>query len=186
MNAVAIFAGANSGAHPIYVESARELGRALAVANLRVVYGGAHVGVMGAVADGALDAGGEVVGVMPQFLVDREIAHLRLTELVVVKTMHERKAQMMNRGDAFIALPGGSGTLEEIFEAWTWSHVGLHPKACALFNVNEFYTPLVAFLRHTVAEGFVRQANLDDLIVEDDSERLIARLQNAPVPANRW
>lgn len=186
MKAVAVFAGANAGNKPLYLERARELGRALAGANLRVVYGGGHVGVMGGVADGALAAGGEVIGVMPQFLVDREIAHGGLTELAVVATMHERKAQMMERSDAFVALPGGSGTLEEIFEAWTWTHVGLHPKPCALFNVGAFFTGLVTFLGHAVSEGFIRQANLDDLIVEDDPHRLIARLRSAPVPAKRW
>lgn len=186
IKSVAVFAGANSGTNPEYLERGCELGRALANAKVRVIFGGGHVGLMGAVADSALAAGGEVVGVMPQFLVDREIAHSALTELVVVETMHQRKAQMMARSDAFVALPGGSGTLEEIFEAWTWTHVGLHAKPCALFNVAEFYTPLVTFLRHATAEGFVKPLNLDELIVDDDPQRLLARLMAAPVPAKRW
>jgi uncharacterized protein (TIGR00730 family) len=186
IKSVAVFAGANRGEKPEYLDHAGELGRAFANANVRVIFGGGHVGLMGAVADSALAAGGEVIGVMPQFLVEREIAHSALTELVVVETMHERKAQMMARSDAFVALPGGSGTLEELFEAWTWTHVGLHAKPCALFNVAGFYTPLVTFLRHATTEGFVKQVNLDDLIVDADPARLLARLIAAPAPAQRW
>ncbi len=153
--AVCVFSGSSPGARPAYTEAATALGRELAHRGTRVVYGGASVGLMGAVADAALAAGGEVVGVIPQHLVDREVAHHGLTELHVTGSMHERKALMADLADGFVALPGGLGTLEELAEILTWSQLGLQSKPCGLLDVADFYAPLLAFLDHTVTERFV-------------------------------
>jgi uncharacterized protein (TIGR00730 family) len=148
----------------------------LAEAGVRVVYGGGHVGLMGAVADAALVAGGHVVGVIPQHMVDREVAHRGLTELRVVRSMHERKAMMAELSDGFVALPGGLGTLEELFEVWTWGQLGLHRKPYALLDVAGFFQPLLAFLDQQVAERFVRPEHRAMLVVESDPARLLQRL----------
>src|SRR5215207_8224445 len=158
MRSVCVFCGSSSGASPAYGEAARALGAHLAREGLTLVYGGASVGTMGVVADAALAAGGRVVGVIPRGLVAREIAHPGLTELVVVDSMHERKAAMADRADAFVALPGGLGTLEELFEVWTWGLLGIHAKPVALLDADGFYDPLLAFLDRAVDEGFVRAA----------------------------
>jgi uncharacterized protein (TIGR00730 family) len=141
-----------------------------------VVYGGASVGLMGVLADTVLAAGGEIIGVIPGRLVDREIAHRGLTELRIVGTMHERKATMAQLADAFIALPGGLGTLEELFEVWTWAQLGLHTKPCGLLNTSRYYDPLIAFLDHARDEGFIRQAQRAALAVDDDPGQLIDML----------
>ena len=159
-----------------YETAARAFASALVERGIRLVYGGASVGLMGTIADTALKAGGEVVGVMPQALVEREIAHRGLTTLHVVDTMHERKAMMAAQCDAFVALPGGLGTLEELFEVWTWGMLGLHDKPYGLLDVNGYYTPLIRFLEHARDEGFVRPAQHAMLVVDDDVTRLLDRL----------
>jgi uncharacterized protein (TIGR00730 family) len=175
MRAVCVFCGSNAGARPAYAKAARELGEAIAKSGLSLVYGGAAVGLMGTLADAALAAGGHVVGVIPKALVEREIAHPRLSEQHEVSSMHERKALMANRSDAFLALPGGAGTLEETFEAWTWAQLGHHQKPVGLLNVDGFFDALLAFLDHQVAERFIRQEHRDMLIVESDPEAMLAR-----------
>jgi len=155
VKSVCVFSGSNRGARPSYTTAASELGRVVAERGMRIVYGGASVGLMGEVADAALAAGGEVVGVIPQHLVDREVAHEGLTELRITASMHERKALMAELSDGFVALPGGLGTLEELAEVLTWSQLGLHRKPCGLLDVDGFYEPLLTFLDHTVTERFV-------------------------------
>jgi uncharacterized protein (TIGR00730 family) len=152
-----VFCGSNGGGRPDYLEAARALGRVLAQRGIGLVYGGARVGLMGALADAALASGGHVLGVMPESLVAKEVAHTGLTELRVVKSMHERKAMMADLSDGFVALPGGWGTLEELFEVLTWAQLGLHRKPCGLLNVAGYFDPLLAFLDHTIDEGFVRR-----------------------------
>jgi len=146
---------------------------------MRAVYGGASVGLMGVVADAVLAEGGEVIGVIPETLVDREIAHRRLTELRVVQTMHERKAGMAALADAFVALPGGLGTLEELFEIWTWGQIGLHAKPYGLLNTDGYYDPLIEFLDHAVREGFVREAQRSALVVCSDPDELLDRISSS-------
>jgi uncharacterized protein (TIGR00730 family) len=164
---VCVFCGSSPGAHPDYEAAARALGAGLADAGAQVVYGGASVGLMGALADAALAAGGEVVGVIPQSLVDREVAHPGLTALHVVGTLHERKARMAELSDAFVALPGGAGTLEELFEIYTWGQLGLHAKPLALVNVRGYFDGLLAFLDHAMAEGFLPAEHRARLTVAD-------------------
>ncbi len=170
-----VFCGSSAGARPDYLDAARALGGAIAAAGGTLVYGGAKVGLMGAVADAALAAGAPVIGVMPRSLVEKEIAHEGLSELHVVGSMHERKALMADRSDGFVALPGGIGTLEELFEVWTWAQLGYHAKPVGLLDVAGFYGRLAAFLDHQVDEAFVRAAHRDMLIVETDPSRLIDR-----------
>ena len=174
MNTICVYCGSNPGKDPVYLEAATAMARTFAERGLRIVYGGAQVGVMGAVADAALAAGGEVVGVIPQLLVDREVAHQGLTELHVVGTMHERKALMAELSDAFVALPGGIGTLEELIEVYTWSYLGIHDKPFAVLNTAGYYDGLTAFLDHTVAQGFLRPEVRAGLLVAADAEALLA------------
>ncbi len=152
---IAVFCGASSGHDPIHVATAREVGRAIAQRGLGVVYGGGHVGLMGAVADAAMEAGGRVVGVIPGFMTERELAHERVSELVIVRDMHERKLVMHERSQAVIALPGGFGTMDELFELLTWRQLGLHAKPMGLLNVNGFYSPLLAQMERMEVEGFL-------------------------------
>jgi uncharacterized protein (TIGR00730 family) len=180
---VAVFTGSRSGADPAFADSARELGSGLAAAGVGIVYGGAWVGLMGVVADAALEAGGEVVGVIPQGLVDQEVAHARLTRLEIVDSMHERKARMAELADAFCALPGGSGTLEELFEVWTWQQLGIHAKPIALLDSGGFWAPLLALVNAQVSAGFVRAADRDGLLVAHSSGELLARLAGWRVPS---
>ena len=187
LSAVCVFCGSSPGADAAYADAARDLGRRLARRGLTLVYGGARVGVMGALADAALDDGGRVVGVMPRALMAREVGHTGLSELLVVDTMHERKALLGERADAFLMLPGGAGTLEELFEVWTWAMLGIHAKPVALLDVAGFYAPLRAMVDHLTAEGFVRAAHRDALLADDDAERLLARLESyASPPVARW
>lgn len=183
MRRLGVFCGSRDGARPVYREAAHALGRVLAARGVGVVYGGASVGLMGAVADAALAAGGEVVGVIPRSLVEREIAHRGLTALHVVETMHERKARMAALADGFVALPGGVGTFEELFEVWTWGQLGLHAKPCGVLDVAGYYAPLLAFIDRGVAEGFIRPAQRETLVVDDDAARLVDRLAAAGAPA---
>jgi uncharacterized protein (TIGR00730 family) len=177
---VAVYTGASSGRSPRFAVAAAAFGRGLAEAGVEVVYGGGRVGLMGAVADGALAAGGTVTGVMPRSLVEAEIAHLGLTELIVVETLHERKAAMAERADAFIALPGGAGTLDELFEAWTWQQLGVHRKPVGLLDVDGFWDPLLAALDHMVAAGFIRSA--DRLLVTSDAREFLAAVRSFTPP----
>jgi uncharacterized protein (TIGR00730 family) len=170
---VCVFCGSSPGAHPDYEAAARDLGGVLARAGERVVYGGASVGLMGALADAALAAGGEVVGVIPQSLVDREIAHRGLSDLQVVGTLHERKARMAELSDAFVALPGGAGTLEELFEIYTWGQLGLHSKPLAIVNVRGYWDGMLAFLDHALQEGFLRPEHRARLTVADGPEAVL-------------
>ena len=186
MNSICVFCGSSSGANGIYEESARATGKALVRAGLRLVYGGGRVGLMGVLADEVLAAGGQVTGVMPRALVEREIAHRGVTDLRVVETMHERKELMADLADAFIALPGGAGTLEEIFEQWTWSQLGIHAKPCGFINVNGYFTPLLVMVEHMVAEGFMAPALASMLTIENEPERLLARFRLYQPPARKW
>lgn len=178
---VCVFCGSSSGNRPVYLEAARELGSTLAQRGIGLVYGGAHLGLMGAVADAALAAGGRVTGVIPESMMAREIAHTGLSELRVVSTMHKRKALMADLSDAFIALPGGFGTLDEFCEVLTWSQLGIHVKHCGLLNVAGYYDPLLALLDRAVEEGLLKAANRGLVMVETSPGALVDRL-GAPVP----
>jgi uncharacterized protein (TIGR00730 family) len=186
---VCVFCGASSGRSPAYAAAARAFGAAAVGRGLGVVYGGGRVGLMGAVADGALAAGGEVVGVIPRSLVDRELAHGGLTELHVVSSLHERKALMAELADAFVALPGGFGTLDELLEQLTWSQLGLHAKPIGLLDVDEYWRPLIALARQATEEGFVREADLAAIAVAADADGLLDRLERRtrePRPRPKW
>ena len=159
------------------------MGRFLAESGRRVVFGGGRTGLMGALAEGALAAGGEVIGIMPRHLVDREVAHTGLTELRVVASMHERKSLLAELSDGFLAMPGGLGTLEELFEVWTWGQLGLHRKPYGLLQVSGFYDPLLAFLDHAVTSGFMRPEYRATLVVDEDPATLVARMEAVRVPA---
>ena len=184
---ICVFCGSSPGRDPEYLAAAGALGRGLAQRGIGLVYGGASVGLMGAVADAARAAGGEVIGVIPQALVDREVAHHGLSDLRVVGSMHQRKAHMAELSDAFVALPGGIGTLEELFEIWTWSQLGDHAKPCAVINVRGYYDALLGFLDHSVTEGFLRSAHRELLIVAPTPDALFPALDAWRPPAtNKW
>jgi hypothetical protein len=184
---VLVFCGSSPGGRPEYAQCADALGRLLAARGLEAVYGGARVGLMGALADATLDAGGKVIGVIPTRLVESEIAHAGLTKLHVVDTMHERKAMMAELSDAVIALPGGTGTLDELFELFTWSQLGLHRKPIGLLDVAEYWQPLLAFLEHAVNERFLRAEHLATLLVERDPGELLDRLaSHQPRTLDKW
>jgi uncharacterized protein (TIGR00730 family) len=184
---VLVFCGSSPGGRPEYAQTAEVLGRLCASRDLEVVYGGAHVGLMGVLADSALAAGGNVIGVIPNRLVEAEIAHAGLTELHVVDTMHERKALMAELSDAVIALPGGTGTLDELFEMFTWSQLGLHRKPIALLDVCDYWQPLLRFLEHAVNERFLRPEQLETLLVERDPGFLLDRLaSHQPRTLDKW
>jgi uncharacterized protein (TIGR00730 family) len=187
MRRICVFCGSNGGARPEYLAAAENLGRTLAQRSIGLVYGGASVGLMGAVADAALAAGGEVIGVMPRSLVEREVAHRRLRDLRVVGSMHERKALMAGLADAFIALPGGLGTLEEFFEVWTWAQLGEHTKPLGMLNVAGYYDPLLAFFDHLVSERFVRSEHRAMVLVEEDAGALLSRFARyRPPTVSKW
>jgi len=177
--AVAVYCGSRFGDAPAFSEAARTLGRLLALDGATLVYGGGRVGLMGTVADAALAAGGRVVGVIPQALMDREVGHGGLAEQHVVQTMHERKQLMATRADAFVALPGGIRTLEELYEGWAWQQLGYHDKPVALLNVDGYYDSLLEFTRVSHARGFVSDAQFNALMVDDDAARLLTRLREA-------
>ncbi len=182
-----VFSGSRPGRRAEYLEAAKTLGGLLAEQGIGLVYGGASVGLMGAVADAALARGGEVIGVIPQPLVDKEIAHKGLSDLRIVRTMHERKALMAELSDGFIALPGGIGTLEEMFEVWTWAQLGYHQKPCALLNAGGFYDGLSGFLDHLVREGFLQQTHRAMLITGNDPRVLLDRIRSYTPPASsKW
>jgi uncharacterized protein (TIGR00730 family) len=177
-----VFSGSSVGRQAAYLEAATSLGAMLAAAGIGLVYGGASVGLMRAVADAALAGGGDVIGVIPQSLVEREVAHKGLQDLRIVGSMHERKALMAELSDGFIALPGGIGTLEELFEVWTWAQLGHHTKPCGLLNVSGFYDGLSAFIDHLVKERFLRQPHRNMLIVEDSGEAMLAAIRGYTAP----
>jgi uncharacterized protein (TIGR00730 family) len=187
MRRLCVFCGSSEGRDPAYRQAARALGETLAANGIGLVYGGAAVGLMGALADAALGAGGEVSGVMPRALVEKEIAHNRLSDLRVVGSMHERKALMAELSDGFVALPGGIGTFEELFEMWTWAQLGHHTKPCALLNVRGFYDGLIAFLDQVAERGFMKGAHRAMLIVGQEPMELIERLRAYEPPAvSKW
>jgi uncharacterized protein (TIGR00730 family) len=187
MKRIAVYCGSNQGVRPEYAAAAQALGTLLAREKIELVYGGGMVGLMGIVADAVLQNGGHVIGVIPEKLVIKEVVHEKLSDLRVVKTMHERKALMAELADAFIALPGGYGTFEEFFEVLAWSQLGWHPKPFGLLNVAGFYTPLLEFLDHTRDEGFIRPQHRELVLVADDAEKLVAQLkQFHPPPEVKW
>ena len=183
MKRLCVFCGSSVGANPAFAEAATALGTLLANKRIGLVYGGGNVGLMGVIADAALAAGGEVIGVIPRSLADREIAHTGCTELRIVDSMHARKAMMADLSDAFVAMPGGVGTFEEFFEAITWTQLGLHRKACGLLNVAGFYTPLAQFIDQAVAEGFIRPVHRTAIVVDDDPVRLLDTLSTIDLPS---
>lgn len=183
---ISVFCGASPGVGPAYLELARAVGRGLAERGIGVVYGGGRVGLMGAVADAALGAGGDVTGVIPQRLVARELAHPGLTELRVVETLHERKAAMTELADAFIALPGGLGTLEELAEVTSWAQLQLHAKPIGLLAVDDYWRPLLAWLDHAVEEGFIASAHRELLLDGADLDGLLAAFERWTPTAGRW
>ena len=183
MKSLCVFCGASMGRNPAYREAARAFGETLARQGIELVWGAGNVGLMGAVADGAIGAGGRTFGVIPDFMVERELAHGAVSELRVVATMHERKALMAERAEAFVALPGGFGTLDELFEILTWAQLHIHGKPIGLLNVGGFFDPLLAFMRHMVAEGFVSARHEALFYVDADAERLLAAMR-AHRPSN--
>ena len=183
---ICVFCGASPGRNPRYAEVASSVGRALADRGVELVYGGGRLGLMGAVADGALAAGGRVTGVIPAGLVDRELAHTGVSDLRIVTTLHERKAVMAELSDAFLALPGGLGTLEELAEVLSWAQLELHAKPIGALDVGGFFGPLVAYLDHATHEGFVAARHRDLLIVDEDLDRLLQRFEAWQPPGGRW
>ncbi len=187
MRRICVFCGSSVGARNSYVEAARRVGTLLASREIGLVYGGGNVGLMGEVADAALAAGGEVIGVIPDALVARELAHRSLTDLRTVSSMHERKALMADLSQAFLALPGGFGTVEEFCEAVTWTQLGLHAKPCGLLNVDGYYDPLLALFDAGVRERFIREENRAIVVADSDPERLLdALLVSRPVMTPKW
>jgi len=185
--AICIYCGSSPGTDPAYMESAREIGTLIAGRGFKLVYGGGHVGLMGAAADAALAAGGEVIGVIPQDILDKEVGHGGVTELFTVSSMHERKMKMASLSDGFIALPGGIGTLEEIIEVLTWSQLGFHSKACGVLNVNGFFDPLLQLLDHMVEKRFLKAEHRDQLLVSDSVESLVDLvLLHEGVAIDKW
>jgi uncharacterized protein (TIGR00730 family) len=187
MKSVCVYCGSAFGAKPVYAEAAKAFGRALVAAGLTLVYGGGRVGLMGVIADEVLSAGGRVVGVIPELLVSKEVGHNGLTELHVVPDMHRRKKMMADLSDAFVALPGGAGTLEELFEVYTWAQLGYHQKPVALFNIDGYYDPLITMLAHTVEEGFMQRTYFDILQIDADAGELIGKLKRYHPPRrDKW
>ena len=183
---IAVFCGSSSGDNPEYIKATAMLGKYFADNGIEVVYGGGKVGLMGTLADSVLAHGGKVYGVIPEHLKKKEIAHQNLTELKVVSDMHERKAVMAEMADAFVALPGGAGTLEEIFEAWTWAQLGHHTKPCAFYNVLGFYDPLMGMIEHMSASGFLKSEYSDMIINTDSPEKLLSAINSYKAPKQKW
>ncbi|MDV7697713.1 TIGR00730 family Rossman fold protein [Chryseobacterium soli] len=187
MKSITVFCGSSFGSDEIFKNQAVLLGQTLAQQNIQLVYGGSDVGLMGAVADGALQEGGKVIGVLPRFLQSKEIAHTRLTELIVVETMHERKTKMNELCDGVIVLPGGYGTLEEFFEMITWAQLGLHQKPIGILNIDSFYDDLIKLLQNMVEKGFLKQVNQEMLLISDSVNELLEKMRNYKAPAvGKW
>jgi uncharacterized protein (TIGR00730 family) len=187
MRRICVFCGSSAGIRPVYAETARVLGRLMVERNLGLVYGGGNVGLMGTIADAVTEGGGHVVGVIPEALMKRELAHRGVAELLIVQSMHERKAKMAELSDAFIAMPGGFGTFEEFCEILTWAQLGLHRKPCGMLNVEGYYDPLISLFDQAVSEGFLHPENRRLVIQETDPERLLDKLANfTPFKTERW
>jgi len=185
MRRLAVYCGSSMGTDPAFADTARVLGRAMAARGIGLVYGGGRLGLMGVVADAVLEAGGEAYGVIPQALVDLEVAHTGLTELHLVANMHERKALMTDLTDAFVAIPGGIGTLDELFEAWSWNALGYHAKPFALLNVHGFWDRMIEFLDHAAQSGFMSPARRAQLLVAEDIDSVIEMLDSGIAAAER-
>jgi uncharacterized protein (TIGR00730 family) len=183
MKSLAVFCGSSNGASEIYREHAVALGKTLAEQEISLVYGGASVGLMGAVADAALHAGGRVIGVLPHFLQSREIAHNGLSELIIVDSMHERKSKMAEIADGFIVLPGGPGTMEEYFEIFTWAQLGLHEKPCGLLNINHYYDPLISLFDRMAEEQFMQEKYRAMVITDTTPQGILRQFTNYTPPA---
>ncbi|WP_448518069.1 LOG family protein [Rhodoflexus sp.] len=177
MKSICVYCGANGGNDPVYLQAASAVGRMIAANHLRLIYGGGRVGMMGTVADEVLRCGGKVTGIIPEFLLTAEVGHNRLNELIVVKSMHERKIRMFEMSDGFIALPGGMGTFEELCEVLTWAQLGLHQKPVGLLNVNGYYDKLLDFLDHAVLQGFYKPEHRAMLLDDTDLEQLYYKMQ---------
>lgn len=187
MKSVCVFCGSSPGVHPEYLQAATELGTLLAKQELHLIYGGASVGLMGAVADAVLKAGGQVTGVLPRQLFLKEVAHQNLSDLRIVDSMHERKALMASLSDGFIALPGGYGTFEEFFEILTWSQLGLHGKPMGVLNIRDYFSSLLALATHGVAEGFIRPEHRSLILSADEGSNLLEKMrQFQPLPLPKW
>jgi uncharacterized protein (TIGR00730 family) len=187
MERISVFCGSSFGTDEIYKQQATLLGETLAKQNIELVYGGANVGLMGAVADGVLSQGGKAIGVLPVFLQSKEIAHLNLTELILVESMHERKTKMNDLCDGVIALPGGFGTIEELFEMLTWAQLGLHTKPIAILNINGYYDSLITFTQTMVQNGLLKEVNQKMLLVSDNIEDLLLQMKNYVAPTvGKW
>ena len=187
MKRITVFCGSSSGTEENYNLQATLLGQTLAKRNIELVYGGANVGLMGAVADGVLNNGGKVIGVLPNFLRSKEIAHKQLTELILVDTMHERKTKMNDLCDGVIALPGGFGTLDELFEILTWAQLGLHKKPVAILNVDGYYDALIVFVQTMVDKGLLKEVNAQMLLISDNIDELLDKMENYVAPAlGKW
>ena len=182
MKSITVFCGARTGSDSMYVDAATQLGQSLAKQNIQLVYGGADLGLMGAVANGALEQNGKVIGVLPDFLKTREIAHKNLTELIIVKSMHERKTRMNELCDGIIALPGGFGTIEELFEMLTWVQLGLQKKPIGLLNVDGYFDSLMSFIEKMITSGFLREIDQELLIVRDSIDELLSEMKNYALP----
>ena len=182
IKSICIYCGSSPGRLEAYAEAAIAVAEALVSRNIRLVYGGASIGIMGLVADQVLKLGGQVVGVIPKGLAHKEVAHQQLTELHITQSMHERKMRMAELADGFIALPGGIGTLEELFEIWTWAQLGIHNKPCGLLNVEGYYDSLIGFLDHVLAEQFVKKHHHELLMVDSNPDRLLERYVNFQPP----
>ena len=183
---VAVYCGSSSGNEIKYLEQTKALGKFLAQNNIDIVYGGGKVGLMGTIADSVLEHGGKVYGVIPKKLEDKELAHTGVTALKIVENMHERKAMMADMADAFITLPGGAGTLEEISEAWTWAQLGYHNKPCAFYNIDGFYDDLFKMIEKMSSKGFMKKEYLDMLINTTNLDELLSSLKNYKAPIEKW
>lgn len=183
---ICVFCGSNSGNNGLYVTAAREMGKTLAAHNIDLIYGGGRVGLMGALADAALGAGGAVIGVMPRALVEREIQHTSLSQLHTVETMHERKTKMAELADGFIALPGGAGTLEEIFEQWTWAQLGIHDKPCGFLNTSGYFDSLRKMIEQMTGEGFLRPEHASMLVFDTHPAAILDEFRNYSPPEAKW
>jgi len=187
MKSITVFCGSSFGSDKKYKEQAVLLGQTFAKQNIQLIYGGANVGLMGAVADGVLNEGGKAIGVLPHFLQSKEIAHTHLTELILVESMHERKTKMNDLCDGVIVLPGGYGTLEEFFEMITWAQLGLHKKPIAVLNIDGFYDDLIKLVQTMVDKGFLKQINQEMLLISDDIDELLEKMRNYQAPTvGKW
>lgn len=187
LQSLCVYCGSSSGLGDGYTRAAENLGRLLAAEGITLVYGGGNVGLMGVLADAVLRAGGKVIGVIPEYLMGKEVGHMGLTELHRVGSMHERKLKMAELSDAFVALPGGIGTIEEIFEVFTWTQLGIHSKPCAFLDVDHYYSRLFDFLDHMVDQRFIRDGHIASLIRASDAEELLAKLRGCePVVLDKW